>query len=113
MRQQQHIRTEHPCVLGSGCPQVLGSVRKHVNEHPGVFYVCPTARYEFSHPESTGKARAPFHSVWFCGGFATESARRRAVRALRPARRGGKLEVFRSAAMLRKRGALEEERVVG
>ena len=87
--------------------------RRLLERRAGVFYVCPTARYEFSHPESTGKARAPFHSVWFCGGFATESARRRAVRALRPARRGGKLEVFRSAAMLRKRGALEEERVVG
>ena len=95
-------RTEHPCVLGSRCPQVLGSVRKHVNEHPGVFYVCPRPRDTSSR---TGKARVPFHSVWFCGGFATESARRRAVRALRPARRSGSLEVFRSTAMLRKRGA--------
>ena len=75
-----------------------------------VFYVCPRPRDTSSR---TGKARVPFHSVWFCGGFATESARRMAVRALRPARRSGSLEVFRSTAMLRKRGALEEERVVG
>jgi hypothetical protein len=95
------------------CQKRPRRARRLLERRAGVFYVCPTARYEFSHPESTGKARAPFHSVWFCGGFATESARRRAVRALRPARRSGSLEVFRSTAMLRKRGALEEERVVG
>ena len=35
-RGSSSIRTEHPCVLGSGCPQVRGSARMHVDEHPHV-----------------------------------------------------------------------------
>ena len=71
----------------------------------GVFYLSPKARYAYEHPQAVGHAAAPFHSVWFCGGWPTHDARKAAMRALRPARRGGELEVFRDGAMLQRRGA--------
>ena len=82
--------------------------RRGRERRAGVFYICPTRRYAFSHPEGTGHATSPFHAVWFCGGWPTEGARRRAQRALREARRAGRVEVFRRVKMLRKRGALAE-----
>ena len=39
----------------------------------GIFYVAPCgARYEFAHPEATGKTSSPFHGVWACGGWGGE-----------------------------------------
>ena len=35
-----------------------------------VVFLVPTAKYEFEHPEGTGKDASPFFSVWFCGGLA-------------------------------------------
>lgn len=69
----------------------------------GICYICPSSRYEFSHPQSTGKAASPFHAIWFCGGFETPAARREAVAGLSPARKSGSVELFRSNSMLRKR----------
>lgn len=70
----------------------------------GVFYVSPRERYTFAHPQETGHATSPFHAVWFCGGWQGHAARRKAMRALRPARKAGTIEVFRDAAMLQRRG---------
>lgn len=70
----------------------------------GVFYVAPSHKYAYAHAQATGHVASPFHSVWFCGGWPSEHARREAVAALRPARDAGELEVFRSAAMLQRRG---------
>ena len=131
-------------------PLVRG--RRSLERRAGVFYVCPRRRYAFVHPEGTGHADAPFHSIWFCGGWRTNKARKRAVRALRRAARvpqapsasagvraggaanaaeaagaaeaGGaaaatpRIEVFRAARMLQKRGffqpgALGKRRRVG
>ena len=84
-----------------------GAATGVLERRAGVFYLCPRQRYDFVHPEGTGHERAPFHAVWFCGGWPTDKARRRAMRALRPARRRGAVEVFRSASMLSKRGGGE------
>ena len=72
----------------------------------GVFYVSPRARYTFTHAQATGHAESPFHAVWFCGGFACEADRRRAMRAMRALRKGAtaRLEIFRSGGMLQRRG---------
>jgi hypothetical protein len=70
----------------------------------GIFYVSPAVRYNFSHPQATGHATSPFHAVWFCGGWASDKDRRRAMRSLRPLRRSGQIECFRSAKMLQRRG---------
>jgi hypothetical protein len=32
------------------------------------FYVVPSVRYEFEHPEDTGHATSPFFSFWFASG---------------------------------------------
>lgn len=32
------------------------------------FYVIPSATYNYTHPEGTGKADAPFESIWVCSG---------------------------------------------
>lgn len=34
-----------------------------------VVFLVPSAKYEFEHPEGTGKDASPFFSVWFCGGL--------------------------------------------
>lgn len=73
-------------------------------ERAGIFYVSPASRYSFSHPQSTGHADSPFHAIWFCGGWASDKERRRAMRALKPLRQSGRVECFRSAAMLKRRG---------
>lgn len=70
----------------------------------GVFYISPAVRYSFSHPQATGHATSPFHAVWFCGGWACDVDRRRAMRSLRPLRKSGQIECFRSAQMLVRRG---------
>ena len=70
----------------------------------GVFYISPCERYAFAHPQETGHATCPFHAVWCCGGWATEQQRKQAVRALRPLRRQGRVELFRDAAMMQRRG---------
>ena len=70
----------------------------------GVFYISPCERYAFAHPQETGHATCPFHAVWCCGGWATERQRKQAVRALRPLRRQGRVELFRDAAMMQRRG---------
>jgi len=70
----------------------------------GVFYISPSERYSFAHPQATGHAASPFHAIWYCGGWPTEADRAEAMSTLKPLRRAGKLEVFRSADMLQKRG---------
>ena len=70
----------------------------------GVFYVAPRERYSFRHPQATGHVNSPFHTIWYCGGWRTEEERRQASRALRKSRYQGRLEVFRSARMLKRRG---------
>ena len=69
----------------------------------GVFYISPKERYAFKHPQSTGHATSPFHSIWFCGGWPTKEARRAALASLCNLRRDGQLEVFRDATMLQRR----------
>ena len=84
---------------------LLGLVaRISAEERAGIFYVSPASRYSFSHPQSTGHADSPFHAIWFCGGWASDKERRRAMRALKPLRQSGRVECFRSAAMLKRRG---------
>merc|ERR1740124_946201 len=70
----------------------------------GIFYVSPCERYTFAHPQETGHTTCPFHAVWCCGGWHTERQRKEAVRALRPLRREGRVELFRDAAMMQRRG---------
>ena len=79
--------------------------RRAVERRAGVFYVSPCEAYHFAHPEATGRATSPFHGVWFCGGFGARELRA-ALRALKKLRRRSPraIEVFRSAAMLQKRG---------
>lgn len=48
----------------------------------GLFYVCPTSRYEFHHPAGAGRNVAPFHGIWFCGGFDGPKLRNRAMKRL-------------------------------
>ena len=78
------------------------SARK-LEQRAGVFYVSPCTRYAFTHPEATGHATSPFHSVWFCGGWPTKGQRREALAALRPLRAQHVVEVFRASAMMQKR----------
>ena len=70
----------------------------------GVFYVSPLVKYAFTHPESTGHASAPFHPIWFCGGWSEDEERKVAMAALKPLRRAAVVEVFRSRSMLQRRG---------
>ena len=70
----------------------------------GVFYISPLERYSFLHAQATGRAEAPFHAVWFCGGWASDGDRRRATASLKPARRAKTIELFRTARMLQRRG---------
>ena len=97
-------REESSTELGKpGKPKGLRK-RRRLERRAGVFYVCPRARYNYVHPDGTGHARSPFHSVWYVGGFPSESKRRRVQRSLRAARHKGDIEVFRAARMLHKRG---------
>ena len=79
-----------------------------------MFYVCPAAGgpYQFDHAEATQRSACPFFGAWFCGGFATERERRRAMAALKPGRRAGEIETFRSTATMRKRGHFEAKGAV-
>lgn len=77
---------------------------RKLEQRAGVFYVSPTTRYAFSHPEATGHATSPFHSVWFCGGFSSKALRREALAALRPLRAARDVEIFRSSSMLQRKG---------
>ena len=83
----------------------------------GVFYVCPGVggsgrgeAYQFDHAEGTQRGECPFFGAWFCGGWVDDGDRRRAMASLKAARRhregaeGGKVEVFRSTATMRRRG---------
>jgi hypothetical protein len=88
-------------VSGRGRPS--GAVEE-LERAAGVFYVCPRERYGFAHPQATGHAESPFHAVWYCGGWPTDQARRKAMRALKRFRTEGRVEVFRSAGMMKKRG---------
>ena len=84
------------------------AARRGLERRAGIFYVAPCgARYEFAHPEATGKTSSPFHGVWACGGWGGEAERRAAMAALRPLRRAGQVAVFRKAKSLRKRGLFE------
>ena len=79
---------------------------RDLERRAGVFYVSPCIRYSFAHPEATGHSKSPFHAVWFCGGFGTDlSAAIASLKSLRRAPTDEKrVEVFRSGAMLQRRG---------
>jgi len=32
-----------------------------------IFYVLPSTKYQYNHPENTGKTTCPFDSIWYCG----------------------------------------------
>jgi len=76
---------------------------RSLERQAGVFYLSPLERYTFSHPQSTGHATSPFHSIWFCGGWTSKAARKAALASLRELRETKQLEVFRDAAMLQRR----------
>ena len=76
---------------------------KSLERQAGIFYISPIERYAFKHPQSTGHNSSPFHSIWFCGGWANKAARREALASLRELRRDRMVEVFRDAAMLQRR----------
>ena len=86
--------------------------RSSLEKRAGLFYVSPFERYNFAHPQSVWHANSPFHAVWFCGGWPSDAERREAVAALAPLRKGlgaraPRVEVFRAATMLQKRGHYE------
>ena len=72
----------------------------------GVFYVSPTTRYSFAHPEATGHDTSPFQAIWFCGGFGEDlkSAINSLKRARHSAAAASRVEVFRKGSMLIRRG---------
>jgi hypothetical protein len=83
----------------------------------GVFYVCPAPSrpYQFDHPQSTQReSGCPFFGAWFVGGFCFDYERQQAMAALkshRQGKRGDGVEVFRSIAMMKKRGHFETKSV--
>jgi len=32
-----------------------------------IYYIIPATRYQYYHPEGTGKTESPFDSIWYCG----------------------------------------------
>ena len=84
--------------------------RRVLERRAGVFYVVPREAYAYVHPEKTGHATPPFSTIWFCGGWAGDRERRKAVRGLKSLRASRRLEVFRRAAMLRRRGHFSQRR---
>ena len=84
--------------------------RRVLERRAGVFYVVPREAYAYVHPEKTGHATPPFSTIWFCGGWAGDRERRKAVRGLKSLRASRRLEVFRRASMLRRRGHFSQRR---
>lgn len=84
--------------------------RRVLERRAGVFYVVPREPYAYVHPEKTGHATPPFSTIWFCGGWAGDRERRKAVRGLKSLRTTRRLEVLRRAAMLRRRGHFSQRR---
>ena len=70
----------------------------------------PREPYAYVHPEKTGHATPPFSTIWFCGGWAGDRERRKAVRGLKSLRASRRIEVFRRASMLRRRGHFSQRR---
>jgi len=69
----------------------------------GVFYAVPSMRYEFQHPEGTGKAQSPFFSLWFVAlGKHTSSIYNEYVRRQAPggANSASRLQLYASVADL-------------
>ncbi len=69
----------------------------------GVFYAVPSRRYEFQHPEGTGKAQSPFFSLWFVAlGKHTSSIYSEYVRRQAPgsANSVSRLQLYASVADL-------------
>ena len=84
--------------------------QNQIVENAGVFYVVPREPYAYVHPEKTGHATPPFSTIWFCGGWAGDRERRKAVRGLKSLRASRRIEVFRRASMLRRRGHFSQRR---
>ena len=84
--------------------------RRVLERRAGVFYVVPREAYAYVHPEKTGHATPPFSTIWFCGGWAGDRERRKAARGLKSLRKTRRIEVFRRAAMLRRRGHFSQRR---
>ena len=84
--------------------------RRVLERRAGVFYVVPREAYAYVHPEKTGHATPPFSTIWFCGGWAGDRERRKAARGLKSLRASRRIEVFRRAAMLRRRGHFSQRR---
>ena len=84
--------------------------RRALERRAGVFYVVPREAYAYVHPEKTGHATPPFSTIWFCGGWAGDRERRKAVRGLKSLRASRRIEVFRRSSMLRRRGHFSQRR---
>ena len=84
--------------------------RRVLERRAGIFYVVPREPYAYVHPEKTGHATPPFSTIWFCGGWAGDRERRKAVRGLKSLRASRRIEVFRRASMLRRRGHFSQRR---
>ena len=97
--------TARAVAIDHGREEQLTPPPRELERVAGVFYLSPTERYSFTHPQATGSADAPFHSIWFAGGFGPdEKAAIAALKPLRHMRPRAAVEVFRSAAMLQRRG---------
>jgi len=49
-------------------PQYVAARQYYRDLHPDdVVYLIPNERYQYDHPEGTGKEESPFDSLWFCG----------------------------------------------
>ena len=104
-----HPSAAHPpaaVAVPSPAPSSGSPPPRDLERRAGVFYVSPCARYSFAHPEATGHSESPFHAVWFCGGFGADLGA--AIASLKRLRRAStdeeRVEVFRSGAMLQRRG---------
>jgi hypothetical protein len=84
--------------------------RRVLERRAGVFYVVPREPYAYVHPEKTGHATPPFSTIWFCGGWAGDRERRKAVRGLKSLRASRRIDVFRRGEMLRRRGHFSQRR---
>ena len=95
---------------GRACGSEVNAENGDLEKAAGVFYVCPHAAsaYQFDHPQATQRSLCPFFGAWFCGGWASDSDRREAMAALKPARKAQDgIELFRSTANMRRRGHFE------
>jgi hypothetical protein len=106
----QQLRSGDKRVTMEGAASLsLKQLGPELEEAAGAFYICPHAKYEFKHPDDSGRPTAPFFGIWFCGGWPTETAAASAVAAVervqaKGAPGGGRPVVLRSLAELQQHG---------